>query len=74
VNGSETMKINVSSNGPFLIRGSVPIATLTIVADREGNSIGWRRGEELETKLSRALGGCGRLAHKPYVDRLHVYP
>ena len=73
MNGSETMKINASDNGPFLIRGSVPIARLTIVADREGHSIGWRRSEDFETKLSCALGVCGRSAHKPYVDRLHVY-
>ncbi len=73
MNGSETMKINVSDNGPFLIRGSVPIARLTIVADREGNPNGWRRGQEFETKFSCGLGGCGWSAHKPCVHRLHVY-
>jgi CDGSH-type Zn-finger protein len=66
------MKITVTRNGPYLVEGSVPMARQTIVSDAEGNSIGWRQGDEFETRSACALCRCGQSADKPYCDGSHV--
>jgi CDGSH-type Zn-finger protein len=68
----EGMKITITENGPYLVSGSVPMARQTIMADGEGNSIGWQQGEELETKASCALCRCGQSGNKPYCDGSHL--
>ena len=68
----KTMQIRVTENGPYLVSGSVPIARQTIVADGDGNSIGWREGQSYETKESCALCRCGQSANKPFCDGSHV--
>src|SRR5271157_1126733 len=68
----ETMQIKVTENGPYLVSGSVPIARQTIVADAEGNSIGWRQGQTYETKENCALCRCGQSANKPFCDGSHA--
>jgi len=50
----------------------VPIARQSHVADAEGNSIGWRRGETYATKYSCALCRCGQSANKPFCDGSHA--
>ena len=66
------MKITVTRNGPYLVEGSVPIARQTIVADDAGNSVGWRQGEQLETRAEHALCRCGQSANKPFCDDSHL--
>ena len=68
----EDMRITVTTNGPYLVEGSVPLAKQTIVADAEGNSIGWSRGEKFETQAACALCRCGQSANKPFCDGSHV--
>ena len=68
----KTMQIRVTENGPYLVSGSVPIARQTIVADGDGNSIGWREGQSYETKESCALCRCGQSANKPFCDGSHA--
>jgi CDGSH-type Zn-finger protein len=69
---TDGMKITVATNGPYLVVGSVPMARQTIVADDEGTSIEWRRGDEFEARASYALCRCGRSASKPYCDGSHL--
>ena len=66
------MKVTVTRNGPYLVEGAVPLARQTIVADDDGNSIGWRKGEELEAGDAYALCRCGHSATKPFCDGSHV--
>jgi CDGSH-type Zn-finger protein len=68
----EAMEIRVTENGPYLVSGSVPIARQTIVADAEGNSVGWQEGRSYETRENCALCRCGRSANKPYCDGSHA--
>ena len=68
----KTMQIRVTENGPYLVSGSVPIARQTIVADGDGNSVGWREGQSYETKASCALCRCGQSANKPFCDGSHA--
>ena len=71
---TDGMKITVTENGPYRVSGAVPMAGQTILADGDGNSIGWHQGEEFETKAACALCRCGQSADKPYCDgsRLRV--
>jgi len=66
------LQITVTRNGPYLVEGSVPIARQTIVADRDGNSVDWRQGDQFETKAECALCRCGQSAKKPFCDGSHV--
>ena len=68
----DDMKVTVTTNGPYLVKGSVPLAKQTIVADAEGNSVGWRQGEEYEPQATCALCRCGQSADKPFCDGSHV--
>src|SRR5271165_4610180 len=68
----ENMKITITTNGPYLVEGSIPLAKQTIVADAEGNSIGWSQGEEFEASAVYALCRCGHSANKPFCDGSHV--
>jgi CDGSH-type Zn-finger protein len=68
----ETMQIRVTENGPYLVSGSVPIARQTIVADSEGNSIGWQAGRNYEAKPNCALCRCGQSGNKPFCDGSHA--
>jgi CDGSH-type Zn-finger protein len=68
----EPMQIRVTENGPYLVSGAVPIARQTIVADAEGNSIGWRQGQTYDTKDICALCRCGQSSNKPFCDGSHT--
>ncbi|HVB92167.1 MAG TPA: CDGSH iron-sulfur domain-containing protein [Acidimicrobiales bacterium] len=72
MNPAPDMKITVTENGPYLVEGSIPMARQTIVADEEGNSTGWRRGDDFETKPKCALCRCGQSSKKPYCDSSHL--
>jgi CDGSH-type Zn-finger protein len=66
------MKITVTTNGPYLVEGAVPMARQSIVADAQGDSREWQEGESFETKETCALCRCGHSATKPYCDGSHV--
>ena len=68
----ENMKISITTNGPYLVEGSIPLAKQTIVADAEGNSIGWSQGEEFDAPAVCALCRCGQSTNKPFCDGSHV--
>jgi CDGSH-type Zn-finger protein len=66
------MRITVTRNGPYRVRGAVPLARQTIVADEEGSSIAWEQGETFDTPEEYALCRCGRSRNKPFCDDSHV--
>jgi CDGSH-type Zn-finger protein len=66
------MRVTVTANGPYRVSGGVPLATQTIVADSEGNSIGWKEGDPIDTPEDYALCRCGHSANKPFCDGTHL--
>jgi CDGSH-type Zn-finger protein len=72
MNAADGMKVTVTKDGPYLVEGMVPMAVQTVVADAEGNSVGWRQGEEFTAKASCALCRCGQSANKPFCDGSHA--
>ena len=69
---TDDMKVTVTKDGPYLVEGSVPLAKQTIVADADGDSIGWQQGDVYEAKPSVALCRCGQSQDKPFCDGTHV--
>ena len=69
---AEKMSISVTTDGPYVVKGSVPLAVQTIASDAEGNSIGWIRGEEIDSRTDYSLCRCGHSANKPFCDGSHV--
>lgn len=69
---AEGIEITVTTNGPYLVKGPVPMAGQTIVADDRGESREWREGEPFETRESFPLCRCGQSATKPFCDGSHV--
>jgi CDGSH-type Zn-finger protein len=66
------MTITVTTDGPYLVQGAVPMARHSIVADAQGESRDWQEGEAFETRETFALCRCGQSATKPYCDGSHV--
>lgn len=65
------MRITVTENGPYHVEGSVPLASQTIVANAEGDSIDWAEGEPIATEATYDLCRCGGSSHKPFCDGTH---
>lgn len=68
----EDMTIRVTKNGPYVVRGSIPISRQTIVTDEKGESVAWRAGEHLPDRPSCTLCRCGVSDNEPYCDGSHV--
>ena len=66
------MKITVSTNGPYIVDGRVPMAKQTIIVNEAGESVQWLEGESFETMDSCQLCRCGHSATKPYCDGTHL--
>ncbi len=65
-------EIRVSKDGPYLVTGPLPLATVTIGANREGESVKWEAGKDIEAGASYALCRCGHSRNKPFCDGSHA--
>src|ERR1043166_9107244 len=68
----EQAAITVTKDGPYHVRGSVPLARQTIVPDDAGYSIEWREGETFPTGPEYKLCRCGQSGNKPFCDNSHL--
>lgn len=64
-------KITVSKDGPYLVRGGVPLLTLTIQTDGKGHCRKWNEGKHYPVKEQYALCRCGQSGTKPFCDGTH---
>lgn len=64
--------IRVSKNGPYLVKGGLPMSQQIIVSDESGTSQSWRECETFEHKDVMALCRCGHSGNKPYCDGTHA--
>jgi CDGSH-type Zn-finger protein len=64
-------KIVVSKNGPYIIKGGIPITVEIITPNDQGGSWEWVRGRALEIKPIVALCRCGASQNKPFCDSTH---
>lgn len=64
-------KVKVSTDGPYLVSGAIPLARQTIVTDREGGSESWEQGPGYPARANYALCRCGHSRNKPFCDGSH---
>lgn len=69
---SHKIKIKVTSNGPYIVSGGVPLAEQIICVDDEGESHGWRTGKKYPPLQTYALCRCGQSKNKPFCDGTHA--
>jgi CDGSH-type Zn-finger protein len=65
-------KVTVTTNGPYVVSGGVPLSEQNISVDSDGQSHGWKEGQKYPTQESYALCRCGRSRNKPYCDGAHT--
>ncbi len=66
-------KIIVSKNGPYVIKGNVPLSIQVITPNNEGFSWDWKEAKKFETaKTGYSLCRCGHSSHKPFCDGTHA--
>src|SRR5579871_1090733 len=64
-------KVEIVTDGPYLISGGLPLHTETIGTDPEGDSTHWVAGKEFPARAAYALCRCGHSANKPFCDGTH---
>ncbi len=65
-------RVKITTNGPYLVSGGVPLSDQIICVDDDGQPHGWREGREYSPQESYALCRCGRSRRMPYCDGSHA--
>jgi CDGSH-type Zn-finger protein len=66
------VSVVVSKNGPYLVSGPASLAEEVIVANTEGESLQWQRGETYAVPEKYALCRCGHSHTPPFCDGTHA--
>lgn len=69
---SKTACIKVTKNGPYLVKGGLPLSEKIIVADDEGTALSWKEGRLLPQRETYTLCRCGQSKSKPFCDGTHA--
>jgi len=69
---SDSMKITVSKNGPYLVTGRVPIVVAEICNDNEGYCRTWKIVDRYPVQEQCALCRCGHSENRPFCDGIHA--
>jgi CDGSH-type Zn-finger protein len=72
MSAEQMRKIVVTTDGPYLVSGGVPLSVQVIGTNEAGGSWEWEEGQTLDTKESYALCRCGRSESAPFCDGTHV--
>ena len=72
MSAEDGVRIRVTRNGPYVVKGRVPIVRETIVVDEDGESSEWEHGEVCSEKDSYVLCRCGQSGRKPFCDGSHM--
>jgi len=69
---NDTPKVMVQKDGPYEIRGDVPLAQQAIVTDAKGQSLDWKEGAHVASPDGARLCRCGHSGDKPFCDGTHL--
>ncbi len=65
-------QIQITKNGPYIVKPAVPLTMQTITTNAEGASSDWQEGRAFETSEQYALCRCGQSHKKPFCDGTHA--
>lgn len=68
----EIQKITVRPNGPYLVRGGIPLVRKTQVMSEHGEPLTWRKEGVVSTATAYRLCRCGQSSTKPFCDGTHT--
>jgi CDGSH-type Zn-finger protein len=68
----ESRFIEVRPDGPYLVRGGVPLVRKAPIVSEHGEPLAWRKEAGLEGGETYALCRCGQSASKPFCDGSHA--
>ncbi len=66
------MRITVGKDGPYIVRGGVPLLRAEIVTNDDGESVAWRETDVVEVGETYRLCRCGKSSTKPLCDMTHA--
>lgn len=66
------MRITVSEDGPYIVRGGVPLSRSEIATNEAGEAVAWRETGDVETEETYRLCRCGASSAKPFCDGAHM--
>jgi CDGSH-type Zn-finger protein len=69
---SQTKRIVVTRNGPYLVFGAIPLQIQKIVSNKEGMSWDWEEGKTFATGKEYKLCRCGQSKKMPFCDDSHL--
>jgi len=64
--------IDVTSHGPYVVHGRLPLCSVAIVRTEFGESIDVDEGEPIPTGATYGLCRCGNSSTKPFCDESHL--
>lgn len=65
-------RIRILRDGPYSVKGRVPLAKQVIVTDEAGESVEWRETDRYPERETYILCRCGASGTKPYCDGTHT--
>ena len=65
-------KITVRPNGPYIVRGGIPLVRKTPVMSEHGEPLAWKKGDVISTGETYRLCRCGQSSTKPFCDGTHT--
>jgi len=65
-------RIKVTEDGPYIIRGSVPLTEERVVIGPDGEPAKWDKGPSYPAQETYSLCRCGASKRKPFCDGSHV--
>lgn len=69
---ADGVRITVTKNGPYFVKGAVPLTVESIVSDHDGESESWRVEDRMADRGSCGLCRCGQSGSKPLCDGSHA--
>ncbi len=65
-------QIKVTTDGPYIVSGDIPLFDMTIQCDSKGTPGKWVKGKTFPTTETYSLCRCGQSQNKPFCDNTHI--
>lgn len=69
----EGMSITITENGPYIVRGNVPLSEDAICNSKDGSHLEYHKVRDYDSQETYALCRCGQSKHKPFCDGTHEH-